>query len=768
MTASQQQRPKVFISYSHKDGKWLEQLQVHLKPFERDGTMDCWDDTRIQPGDLWQREIEQALAAAEVAVLLISADFLASDFIHRDELPPLLSAAESRGLVILPVIVRPCSLPESLSKFQAVNPALKPLSKMLDWEQEELWVKVTKAIREALERPSTSQNVEYKGSEHWWNVPQERNHFFTGREDVLADLRRKLGGPPNPPSLGGNGEGSGSPRTRGAGGASATALSGLGGIGKTQTAVEYAYRHYYDQQDYQAVFWVQAETREELVSGFAAIAEKLGLPISQQQDQSLIVAVVKNWLETHCDWLLVLDNADELNLLREFLPKTGKGHILLTTRAQATGRFERVEIKKMSRDEGALFLLRRAKLVAEDDALEAASEADQGLARTIVEELDGLPLALDQAGAFIEETPSSLAEYFNLYQARGAELLAERGELAEDHPSVTITFSLAFEKVLERNPEAADLLRLCAFLAPDSIPEEIFCKGASELGETLGPVAADPLAFAQALREAGRFLLIHRNPTDQTLDIHRLVQEVLRAELDSDTYHFWAERIVRALAKAHPGDEYKDWPLCDRWLPHARAAIKLAETLQREFPQVVSDLLNQTGYYLAQRAQYTEAEPLLAQALELRQRLLGQDHPDVATSLNNLALLYDSQGRYSEAEPLYLQALELRQRLLGQDHPDVATSLNNLALLYDSQGRYSEAEPLYLQALELRQRLLGQDHPSVANSLNNLAALYRAQGRYSEAEPLLAQALELRQRLLGQDHPDVATSLNNLALLYDS
>jgi tetratricopeptide (TPR) repeat protein len=175
------------------------------------------------------------------------------------------------------------------------------------------------------------------------------------------------------------------------------------------------------------------------------------------------------------------------------------------------------------------------------------------------------------------------------------------------------------------------------------------------------------------------------------------------------------------------------------------------------------------------QGKYEDAELLYLQALELLKRLLGENHPNVATlllaglyPLNNLAELYRSQRRYAEAEPLYLKNLELRTRLLGENHPLVATSLNNLALLYESQGRYEDAEPLHLQALELLKRLLGENHPDVAQSLNNLALLYESQGKYSETEPLLIHALELRIRLLGENHPDVATSLNNLAKLYES
>ncbi|AFY34814.1 tetratricopeptide repeat protein [Calothrix sp. PCC 7507] len=182
-------------------------------------------------------------------------------------------------------------------------------------------------------------------------------------------------------------------------------------------------------------------------------------------------------------------------------------------------------------------------------------------------------------------------------------------------------------------------------------------------------------------------------------------------------------------------------------------------------PNVAASLNNLALLYQFQ-GKYSAAEPLFIQALEMRRYLVGDEHPDVATSLNNLALLCRLQRRYSAAEPLLIQALEMRKRLVGDEHLDVATSLNNLALLYESQERYSEAEPLYIQALEMRKSSLGNEHPDVATSLNNLAGLYEFQGRYSEAEPLFIQALEMRKLLLGESHPDVAISLNNLAALY--
>jgi tetratricopeptide (TPR) repeat protein len=193
-------------------------------------------------------------------------------------------------------------------------------------------------------------------------------------------------------------------------------------------------------------------------------------------------------------------------------------------------------------------------------------------------------------------------------------------------------------------------------------------------------------------------------------------------------------------------------------------AIELQNELGLQI-DLAASLNNLAGLYRA-TGRYSEAEPLYQQALELRKRLLGDNHPSLATSLNNLAGLYKSTGHYNKAELLYQEALELRKRLLGENHPDVAASLNNLALLYDEQGRYEEAEPLYLRSLELAKSLLGENHPSFAFMLNNLALLYYHQGRFIEAEPLSQQAVELDKRFLGEDNPDVATDLHNLGLIY--
>jgi tetratricopeptide (TPR) repeat protein len=575
----------------------------------------------------------------------------------------------------------------------------------------------------------------------YWNLPP-RNPFFTGRNPYLKNLEHGLA----------HGR--------------AQAISGLGGIGKTQTAIEYAYRH---RDRYRAVLWSRADSRDALVSGFGAIASLLDLPEKDERDANVVAEAVRQWLERQTGWLLILDNVEDLaGVVKPFLPAGGMGHVLMTTRLQATGAIAQcAELEKMELDEGALFLLRRAKLIAPDAPLDAAPEAERKLAREITEEVAGLPLALDQAAAYIEETPSTPAKYLKLYRTEGAALRAQRGKLATDHPSVTITFSLAFAQVEKANPAAADLVRACAFLAPDAIPEEIFTQGGKELGEPLAQAAGKPLAWDAAVEAAGRFRLIHRNVANDTLNIHRLVQEVLKDGMAASTRRTWAGRVVQALNKVFPSVEFQNWPQCERLIPHAMVAGRLVEEFGLD-SVAAALLLNQSGLYLDDRARYVEAEPLFQRALAIYEKALGPDHPDTATSLNNLAALYDDQGRYAEAEPLHQRALAIYEKALGPDHPDTAASLNNLAALYDDQGRYSEAEPLYQRALAIDEKALGLDHPGTATDLNNLANLYRNQGSYGEAEPLHQRALAIREKALGPGHPHTATSLNNLALLYDN
>lgn len=733
---------KVFISYSHKDEGHRNNLVTHLAPLKRDGVIEVWHDRKISAGREWADQIDENLEQASIILLLISSDFLASDYCYDREMSRALEKHHNREARVIPIIIR--SVDWHTAPFvmlQALPQDGKPIA---SWKNnDEAWTNVAKGIRQVVQElsgqtnPSANQRPD-KHHKPLLNVPLERNPFFTGREDILEEIRVAL------VSTG------------------KAAFTGLGGIGKTQTAGEYAFRHI---EDYQHIFWVKAESKETLTSDFAQLASLLNLPEKQVQDQQEIVKAVQRWLQRHDHWLLILDNADDLLLIQPFVQGLQSGHILLTTRAQATGTISKVEVQKLPEQEGAVFLLRRAKLITIDTSYDTISQELQTPALAIGRELDGLPLALDQAGAYIEATHCGLAAYFELYKSHGIELLKERGLFAPGHPDpVATTWVLSFQKIEQANPAAAELLRFCAFLHPDGIPEELITEGASELGPVLGPVAKNPISFNQAIGKILKFSLIHRDMNNKTLDIHRLVQAVILKSLDDEAQHQWIERQVRAMDRVIPKIELENWPQCERLLTQAQQCAMLISIKNLTLPEGAL-VLHETGYYLTERARYDEAEPLYQRALAISEQTLGSLHDDVANCLLGLGGLYYRQGKYAKAEPLYQRALAIREQSWGPAHTKVASCLNALALLYSDQGKYALAEPLFERALSIEEQG-GSTHPEVATKLNNLATLYQQQGKYAEAEPLHQRALSIREQALGPKHPHVATSLSNLGLVY--
>ena len=534
------------------------------------------------------------------------------------------------------------------------------------------------------------------------------------------------------------------------------AIAGLGGIGKTQTAIEYAYRYFYDESIYEWAFWVRADTELNIVTGLAELARSLDLGEGKLDE---LAERARRWLETHDRWLLIFDNADDPKLLEPWMPKNLQGWVLLTSRAKrfvSLGIKAPIELKAFSQQESIEFLQERCDRVSLDAAELAALAA-------LAQELAGLPLALEQAGAYLRQMQVSFAVYWRHYQRRRLELL-ERGkpETGEYPTSVATTWLLNFEQVEQRSPASVPILRLSAVLSGDEIDEQLLLVCAEEFGLT---DSTDELDLAEQLAALADFSLIERERETASYSIHRMVQAVVWHGLTATERQDWMLRAIAGLNAVFPDvEKFENWAVCGRLVPHVQAvaARQSDETLKTTDWAL---LLSRAGYYLSQQGRYEQAEPLYLQVLELTRFLLGEQHPDVATSLNHLAGLYESQGRYEQAEPLYLQALELRRSLLGEQHPHVATSLNNLALLYDSQGRYEQAEPLYLQALELKRSLLGEQHPDVAISLNNLALLYNSQGRYEQAEPLYLQSLATLEQMLGADHPNTQVVRKNLELL---
>lgn len=580
----------------------------------------------------------------------------------------------------------------------------------------------------------------------YWNIPYRRNLFFTGREDILAHMHDVLS-PDQPVAL-----------------VQPQAISGLGGIGKTQTAIEYAYRY---RDSYATVLWARAESADTLTTDFLTIASLLRLPERNDQDQSKVVEAVLRWLDTHERWLLILDNADNVEMVSDFMPSANKGHILLTTRAQSTGTIaERIEIEEMSVEEGTLFLLRRIKRLHGNAPLESVPSLYRSQAQAIVSALTGLPLALDQAGAYIEETGCSLSDYLKFYKTRSKRLLKTRGKDAAGHPEpVATTWSLSFEKIERANPAAAELLRLCAFLSPDAIPERMVREGASELGDILRPIAEDDFDLNEAIRELRKYSLIKRDEEEGVLNLHRLVQAVIRDGMNEEAQKTWVERTVRMVNTAFPDVEYETWPICQRYLAHAQVCAALIEQWHMKSQEAIA-LLKKIDKYLYDRAQYAESEHYIQSVLALQEELLGPVHPQIALLLNELVDVKDAQGKYDDILTLLQRALAIQEATLPADHRDISSTLNNFGALLMRQGKSEQAVPYFQRAVAISEQALGE-HSHTAGRLTNLATIYRILHQYEQAEPLMQRALTMNEKLLGSEHPTVAQALNNLGGIYN-
>ena len=575
-------------------------------------------------------------------------------------------------------------------------------------------------------------------------------------------------------------------------------VHGLGGVGKTQLAIEYAWKFL---GSYDAVFFVKADTCQTLDSGLAELTSLLSLPEAGEHDQAIQITALLDWMKGHNRWLLIADNADTesaAEAIQERLPPNLSGAVLITSRRSHWP----VIIWDLSLDillsaDASRFLLDRVARAGHD-------AGDEVAARSLAHELGNLPLALEQAGAAIIEMRLSFDTYREWLRDARPELLNVRREGGTDYPEpVAQTWRVTVDRL---SPLACVLLRFAAWFAPEAIPRGLFSAEISVLLEVLEKgTDYSEFAIGKALAELDRWSLIRL--TLKTVSVHRLLQAVEQDSLEQEERKRWllrAARLVNAFAPEQ-SEDVRTWGIWRPLSPHVETLLEHAK-LQGVSTQLITVLTNKLGLFFKGCGGYTqaelllrraleieeqssqvgdpkvaeklnklaevltktnrlkEAEPLYERALAIREKALGSEHSDVAESLNNVALLYVNQGQYAKAEPLYERALMIVEKALGPEHPDVATSLNNLARLYETRGQYAKAKPLYGRALAIREKVFD---PNVAQSLNNLAALHYKQGQYAKAGSLFEQALAIREKALGPEHPDVATGLNNLAALYD-
>jgi tetratricopeptide (TPR) repeat protein len=745
MDQRQKNPVRVFVSFHPEDKELYDEFIMHLDNLKRQGHIDIWSFNDILAGANLAEKMDYYQERASVIFLMTSPDFM-SDRNCRIQMERALQQRQESQIQVIPILLRQMDLKDSpLATLLCLPRDGKPIKERL--HRDGVWKDIIEEIRRVIECPDhLLVNTAAPSSPKRWNIPYPRAHFFTGRKDELNLLHEQL--------LQNH----------------TAAISGLSGIGKTVLAIEYASHH---QDIYQYVLWVNADSTKALNSSYAEIAKQLDLD-KNTTDQKVIVQAVKTWLKFHQDYLIILDNADKPKLLDQFIPSDKRGHVLITTRAAdltalKLGIVKPLQLPSFTDEQGILFLLYRADLLALNNTdLSQIDHQKYEQAKQLVHALRGFPLALDLAGAYLRTTKCGLDRYLDLYRLRGPHLLDES---CDDGPSrqVTTIWAISFKKVADDNAAAAELLRLCAFLAPDAIPETILKKGAKELGPVLTPVAFDDHELNLAIKVLRNYSLIERNQSEDTLIIHRFVQDILQANLSADDQQRWKLRAVQVVNATLPILEHSDWTVCEEWLPH----VFICDTWIKEggVPSLIaSHLLNWTGCYLRERARYDEAKPYLERALAISTSAHTATFLAVTTDLTNLAYLHWNRGEYEEAEKLLLRAQAIYE---GRSKYDESFSndeklqyveiLQNLACTYQTRGKYNDAEKLFKHAL----KRAGEATPLIRAVIqSNQAELYRRLGRYSEADTLLKAALRMKE--LAPEDLKTAQILHKQALLsYD-
>ena len=611
--------------------------------------------------------------------------------------------------------------------------------------------------------------VRIAGAPAVWNV-DSRNPGFSGREAELAQLRRQL--------------------TDG-GAAAVQALYGMGGIGKSQLAIEYAHRH---ADAYDVVWWISAEAGL-IGEQYTALGSALGL-IASDADSILAARVVKAHLRARDRWLLIFDNAESADDIREWLPG-GAGHVIITSRHQRWAQLAvTTEVDVLTRAESIQLLTDLHPRLAPGEASDLA------------ETLGDLPLALVQAGGFLAETGMPTTGYLQALSAQATEVLGEGRPVSYPQP-LAAAIAISTNRLADVDPAALAILRLCAFLAPEPVPVELLVAIVQADHETpddsagIAPLAAvmdKPLARARSVGRIADYGLA--KATRDGITVHRLTQAVLRDQVSPTVANHLRARIQAVLAVTEPGNprDSAAWPMWAQLLPQllatdpahsanpdvrvkarnavvyllsrgdARPAQGLADDLYQSWraalgPDHADTLAAATELVWAHRdlGKIHELRPLVEDTLARQDRTLGEDHPDTLRSASDLAVVFSELGEYRRALQIDEDVVARRRRVLGDDHPDTLTSVGNFASTLEHLGELKRGRHMHEDVLARRRRVLGDDHPDTLTSAGSLANALSNRGEFERGRQMHEDVLARRRRVLGDDHPATLTSADNLA-----
>jgi len=552
-----------------------------------------------------------------------------------------------------------------------------------------------------------------------------RPSVLAGREELLAALHDRL--------VGGDGAW---PRI--------LALYGMGGAGKTSLAVEYAYRH---QAGVSIAWQFAAEDRATIQAGFAALATLLGASGGPLDPRDPVASVHAVLADRPRPWLLIFDNASDPASVNEFLPPAGPGRVLITSQHGLWPPGQGLEVPVLGTEVAAGFLMTRT------------GDPDRKMAAELAAALGGLPLALEQAGAYMQATGSTLAEYVVLFRERRAELL-ERGEPSGHELTVTATFALAFSRLTRDAPTAVDLLRLLACLAPAPAPLRLLSAAGIPVQADTAVVGAlkrifDPVSVLDAVAALRRYSLVTPAGDGMVL-VHRLVQAVTLDQMPLDLAAAWQHAVAALVEAAIPADPQppENWPACAALLPHAQI------TLANE-----SDGMTRLANFIGFSGNYVAARDLQQKVADSRKRAFGPEDPRTLDALGDVTAWVWKVGDSAAARDMLAKLLPIRERVSGPEDPTTLRTRLNLAYLTGMTGQAAAARDQYAALLPVRERVLGPEHPETLITRAMLAMWTATAGDPAAARDMLAKLLPIRERVSGAEHPDTIQVRGNLAHL---
>jgi tetratricopeptide (TPR) repeat protein len=716
-----------FVSYTGTDTAWAEWIADTLEHAGYSTMLQVWD---FHPGSAFIARMHQAIQTTQHTIAVLSLAYLASEFGEAEWRSVFaMDPTGERGLLI-PVRVAACQPPGLLRDLVYVD--------LVGLGEADAAARLRAGVTRGRAKPpgprpfpgglTKAGEVGFPGRRpSVFDVPP-RNRHFTGRNYQLQTLHHQLA------------------ETATSAVVQANAVHGLGGIGKTQLAIEYAHRY---ASDYELIWWIPAEQPATIPGRLATFARRLGPPDRPNIDEQ--VQRLFDELGRRGRWLLIFDNAEAPTTLVGCRPPSGEGHILVTSRNPNWGAIAKtIHLDVLDHDDAVEFL--RHRLGRDDPAL-----------ATLARELGELPLALEQAAAYLEETQTPPAEYVDLLHEHAGKLFT-LGKPATAEQTIATTWTISLSEVEVDEPAAAQFLALFAFFAPDDIPRSLLPDQPDALPEPLRHTAQDQLAYNQILGALHRYSLI--SVTESAVAIHRLVQAVVRGALDEDAARGWSKVAVQVVLSAFPGNSYEvdTWPVCSNLLTHAVATTRHAIDHQAA-SRTTAYLLGRAAGYLWSRGESQRAKPLVEQALAICEVRFGFDHPAVAKALDQLGILLDDLDDLPGAQTAHERAISIYEATGGAEGLAVAGAWDNLGGVLGRLGNLAEAQAAHERALAIYETHLGPDHPSAAACLHNLAHILRALDDLDKSRTLIERALSIREAELGTDHPDTARSLTSLATI---